>query len=129
VLARASSSLTRTNPPASAEEEWFIQYWGPWLDEQYPNPAAAGELRWFAVVEGKDVERENGQPFEWKGETIVPRSRTFIPARLSDNPYLASTNYGSVLQGMPEPLRSQLLYGDFTIGLDDDPWQVIPQPG
>jgi hypothetical protein len=27
---------------------------------------------------------------------------------------------------MPDPLRSQLLYGDFTIGLTDPEWQVIP---
>jgi hypothetical protein len=27
---------------------------------------------------------------------------------------------------MPEPLRSQMLYGDFTVGAEDDAWQVIP---
>jgi hypothetical protein len=27
---------------------------------------------------------------------------------------------------MPEPLRSQMLYGSFTAGHLDDPWQVIP---
>jgi len=57
---------------------------------------------------------------------VYPRSRTFIPARLTDNPYLASTDYGSVLQALPEPLRTQLLYGDFSVGVKDDPWQVIP---
>ncbi|MDW5462236.1 terminase, partial [Acinetobacter baumannii] len=25
-----------------------------------------------------------------------------------------------------EPLRSQMLYGDFGAGIEDDPWQVIP---
>jgi hypothetical protein len=114
------------NPPTTAEGEWVIRYWGPWLDEHHPNPAAPGELRWFAVIDGQDVEVDSGEPFEHDGETIQPRSRTFIPARLTDNPYLLGTGYASVLQGMPEPLRSQMLYGDFKAGVGDDPWQVIP---
>ncbi len=32
----------------------------------------------------------------------------------------------SQLQALPEPLRSQMLFGDFTVGVVDDPWQVIP---
>lgn len=114
------------NPPTSAEGEWVIRYWGPWLDKNYPNPAAPGELRWFAVVDGKDTEIESGDPFEHNGEMIFPRSRTFIPAALSDNPYLERTGYRAVLQGLPEPLRSQMLYGDHTIGMKDDARQVIP---
>jgi hypothetical protein len=114
------------NPPTDADGEWVLRYWAPWLDAQHPNPARPGELRWFAVVDGKDVERENGATFAHKGETIQPRSRTFIPARLSDNPYLMQTGYMAVLQAMPEPLRSQMLYGDFTVGTQDHPWQVIP---
>jgi hypothetical protein len=78
------------------------------------------------MVDGEEVEREDGTAFEWKGETISPSSRTFIPARLSDNPYLANTGYAAILQRMPEPLRSQMLYGDFSVGRQDDPWQVIP---
>jgi hypothetical protein len=37
-----------------------------------------------------------------------------------------STGYAATLQSMPEPLRSQMLRGDFKAGLQDDPWQVIP---
>ena len=114
------------NPPTHAEGEWVIRYWGPWLDDQHPNPAIPGELRWFAVLAGKDTEVEGPEPFEYEGETITPKSRTFIPAGLKDNPFLSGTGYKAVLQGLPEPLRSQLLYGDFSIGLEDDPWQVIP---
>jgi len=57
---------------------------------------------------------------------IEPKSRSFIPARIQDNAYLLDTGYVSQLQGLPEPLRSQMLFGDFTVGLVDDPWQVIP---
>jgi hypothetical protein len=114
------------NPPTTPEGAWVVAYWAPWLDAHHPNPAKPGELRWFAVLDGEDVERPNGEPFAHDGETVYPKSRTFVPARLADNPYLERTGYGAVLQGMPEPLRSQMLYGDFSIGLDDDPWQVIP---
>ncbi len=114
------------NPPTSAEGEWVIRYWAPWLDGQHPNPAKPGELRWFAVIKGEDHEVENGEPFEYEGERIQPRSRTFIPALLKDNPFLMETGYMSVLQSLPEPLRSQMLYGDFSVGVQDDPWQVIP---
>lgn len=114
------------NPPTHAQGEWVIRYWAPWLDSQHPNPARPGELRWFAVLDGKDTEVESGAAFRHKGEHIQPRSRTFIPARLSDNPYLASTEYGAVLGNLPEPLRSQLLYGDFRVGIQDDAYQTIP---
>lgn len=114
------------NPPSHADGMWVINHWGPWLDDRYPNPAAPGELRWFAMVAGKSVEVDGPDPFEHEGEYIEPKSRTFIPAALEDNVFLRDTGYGAVLQGLPEPLRTQLLYGDFTIGMDDDPWQVIP---
>jgi hypothetical protein len=53
-------------------------------------------------------------------------SRTFIPARVTDNPHLYGTGYMAQLQALPEPLRSQMLNGDFHAGMEDDPWQVIP---
>lgn len=114
------------NPPSHADGRWVIKYWGPWLDDQHPNPALPGELRWFTTIDGEDTEVDGPEPFEHDGKTLRPKSRTFIPASLSDNPYLRDSGYEAVLQGLPEPLRSQLLYGDFTVGVDDDPWQTIP---
>ena len=32
----------------------------------------------------------------------------------------------ATLQSLPEPLRSQMLYGDFQAGIEDDAMQVIP---
>jgi hypothetical protein len=115
-----------SNPPTDTEGEWLIRRFAPWLDEQHPNPAEPGELRWFAAIDGKDTEVADGTPFDHNGETIIPLSRTFIPALVGDNPYLSGTKYVATLQAMPEPLRSQLLYGDFSIGLQDHEWQVIP---
>ncbi len=114
------------NPPSSAEGEWLLEYFAPWIDEKHPHPANPGELRYYAMVDGKEVERPDGSPFRHKDEVIKPRSRTFIPARLADNPFLMATDYGSTLQALPEPLRSQLLYGDMKAGRKDDDYQVIP---
>lgn len=114
------------NPPSTAEGEWVLKYWGPWLDRQHPNPADPGELRWFVVIDGEDVEVEDGSPIQHNGESLQPKSRTFIPASVKDNPYLLQSGYITTLQNLPEPLRSQLLYGDFKAEREDDPWQVIP---
>ena len=114
------------NPPTIDEGLWVKERWAAWLDENHPNPAEPGELRWFAMVDGKEVVREDGESFMHGDEKILPKSRTFIPARLEDNPYLEETGYRQILQNMPEPLRTQLLYGNFTIGTEANPWQVIP---
>jgi hypothetical protein len=114
------------NPPTSSEGRWVLEAWAPWLDPQFPSPAKPGALRWYTTLAGKTQWLEDGKPFTHRGEYIQPRSRTFIPAKLSDNPILAATGYEATLQAMPEPLRSILLYGDFRAVMEDDPWQVIP---
>lgn len=120
------------NPPLDDAGSWVIDYFLPWLaylfpDKfQHPKPAAPGELRWYATVDGKEVERPDGQRFDHNGEEIRPLSRTFIPAKLQDNPHLARTNYGAIIDSLPEPLRSQLKHGDFAATTKGNPWQVIP---
>jgi len=119
------------NPPTDAEGEWVIRYFAPWLDEQHPNPAQPGELRWYTTLDGEDVERPNGDAFEYRHkdgtvEIIRPMSRTFIPARVDDNPIYVASGYKTILQAMPEPLRSKMLYGSFAAAQEDNPWQVIP---
>lgn len=118
--------LMTFNPPTSSEGQWVIPFFAPWLDPAHPNPAKPGELRWFAMVDGKEIELPSGETFQHNGRAIKPLSRTFIPSKVTDNPYLAETGYMSVLQSLPEPLRSQMLEGDFRAGMGDDPFQVIP---
>jgi hypothetical protein len=51
-------------------------------------------------------------------ERIDPQSgfrRVFIPARLSDNPYLAGTGYQRTLEALPEATRKALLLGRFDV--------------
>lgn len=57
---------------------------------------------------------------------FFPRSRTFIPAYLTDNPYLSGTDYEGVIDSMPEPLRTMLRDGDFQVGMQDHEWQLFP---
>lgn len=114
------------NPPTTPEGLWVVQYWAPWLDETHPNPAEPGELRWFTTIGGKDMEVDGPGPHMIDGEPIMARSRTFIPARLEDNPDLAETNYGSVLAALPPGLREAYKDGKFSATLKDDDFQAIP---
>ncbi len=115
------------NPPTSAEGEWVIRFWAPWLDPQHPNPAKPGELRWFVTDEqGKDMEVPGPDPVLVGKEWMKPKSRTFISADVDDNLFLQITGYKATLQALPEPLRSQMLHGDFMAGRNDPVWQLIP---
>jgi hypothetical protein len=114
------------NPPTTPEGEWIVQYFAPWLDEKYPNPARPGELRWFAVIDDRSTEVDGPEPIQHKGETIRPLSRTFIPAYLHDNPFLRDTPYGDVLRALPDELKQKFLDGKFNVKTPDNPWQVIP---
>jgi hypothetical protein len=112
------------NPPMDDAGDWVTRFYGPWLDANHPQPARDGELRWFAMVDGQEQE-VGPEPFEHKGERVIPKSRTFFHASLKDNPILAATGYGATIDAMPEPLRS-LLRGNFSAARGSDPWQVIP---
>jgi len=114
------------NPPTNEEGQWVTRFWGPWLDPQHPHPAEPGELRWYTTIDGKDIECENGDPFLHKGMWVQPLSRTFIPSKVQDNPFMIESGYEAILQALPEPLRSQMLLGDFRAGVEDSIWQVIP---
>lgn len=115
------------NPPTTPEGLWVLRRWAAWLDPTHPNPAAPGELRWYTTGEdGSEIEVDGLGPHLVAGEMVSARSRTFIPAKLSDNPDLASTNYGAVLAGLPEELRRAYRDGRFDASLKDADWQVIP---
>lgn len=114
------------NPPVTAEGRWVIKYWAPWLDPTFPNKAKPGELRWVTTINGEDVWLDGAEPVEVDGELVKPRSRTFIPASLADNPDLAETDYGSALAALPEPYRSAFRNGDFNAAFEDHEFQVIP---
>jgi len=45
IRARRCRTLLASNPPTSAEGEWLVRWFRPWLDRGYPDPAAPGERR------------------------------------------------------------------------------------
>ena len=127
------------NPPGVVADDmvetgvdgrWVIDYFAPWIDEQHINPAQPGELRWYITNDhGEEVETESNRPHELhiNGKVFVtePKSRTFIPSLVTDNPYLTGTNYEKQLLSLPEPLRSQML-GNFTSQYRDQENQILP---
>ena len=123
-----SRVVMASNPPLSAQGQFIIGMFGPWLDPMYANPAKHGELRWFITdPDGKDMEVDGPEDCrEWSGQVYRPRSRTFIPASLMDNPFLINTDYQATLDAMPEPMRSAIRDGNFMAAREDDPWQLIP---
>jgi hypothetical protein len=139
--------LLTFNPPTTSEGRWVLSYFAPWLDKKHPGErAASGELRHVAMTPAADgnfrdtwmpdgrqfvlsngVVEYNFDPADFRPEDIItPKTRCFIASRMSDNAFYAMSGYASTLQALPEPLRSQMLYGDFDAGVSDDEWQAIP---
>jgi hypothetical protein len=142
-------AILASNPPIAGEGTYLIEWFAPWVDPFFPQPAKYGELRWAVLVgnkeELKSIWVDGPEPvwvnedWTWRlatqeeidfrphhNEVTKPLSRTFIPSRLDDNPYLKDTNYRAQIQSKPEPLRSQLLNGSFLAGQEDHEWQVLP---
>lgn len=129
-----------SNPPLSDEGMWMISMFAPWLDENHPNPAKPGELRWYLTDAGQDVEVPgpgaywfNGVDYvlterdEAEDGVLVALSRTFIPAKLKDNPYLMrDAQYKAQQDALPEHLRNAVRDGKFTAARSDHELQLIP---
>lgn len=145
-----------TNPPMpeydrngnlidSGGGQWLKDWFAPWLDDMFRNPAKPGEIRWcYMRTEGDRmttvwVEGPGGydpatgaavsgytQEDVDAGRVAVAKSRTFIKSLLKDNAFLKNTGYAARLSSTPEPLRSLLLTGSFTVKGEDHPYQIIP---
>lgn len=129
-------AVLASNPPVDADGDWIIGMFRPWLDDTHPNPAMPGELRWFVStdddpnyeVSGDEVFRDDAgrNCYNLVDRVVIATSRTFIPAKLDDNPILARTNYQARLDALPEPLRSAIRDGNFALSRKDADMQVIP---
>lgn len=145
-----------TNPPIpeigadgqmneTAAGDWLLRWFAPWLDEHFPDRAEPGELRWcymiaegdrlttvwvdgpgcFDPTTGERLPHATQDDIE-NGKVLVARSRTFVKSLLKDNRFLRGSGYAEKLAGTPEPLRSMLLNGDFTVKAEDHARQIIP---
>lgn len=145
ILGRARSSAgvpvrirAGTNPGGEGAD-WVQRRWAPWLgvppgDPEWTGPKAKpGEVLWY-------VNEENGERYVSAQEASellrlwlaaseadrvympLPLTRTFIPARVEDNPKLTVNDpaYVQRLMGLDPVRRDQLLRGD---------WNVRPAAG
>lgn len=97
-----------TNPPGRNHpgKAWIKKRWAPWLDKSHPNPAAQGEIRWYAIIDGVETEVAEGTKNAW--------SRSFIQAFYTDNPSLDKT-YERNLDSLPIADRKRLKMGIWDI--------------
>lgn len=120
--------VATTNPPTNPEGMWVVKRWAAWLDPTHPSPAKSGELRWY--VRGptdEDIEVDGAGEYIVDGKAMLSKSRTFIRAKLEDNPDLTRTDaYKAQLDSLPLELRQAYREGRFDVGLKDQPFQAIP---
>lgn len=130
VPGQRTRTILATNPPLSGDGDWVIGMFRPWLDLTHHRPAEPGELRWYVTdPDGKDMEVNGPEPYLFPGASraVLPQSRTFIPAKLADNPFLIhDTKYQATQDSFPEPMRSAIRDGNFMLARQDSEWQVIP---
>lgn len=110
-----------TNPDS---ESWVARFISWWIDQEtgYPIPERAGVLRWF-IRDGDDlVWADTPEELRDRFPDRPPKSVTFIPARLEDNPALmaADPGYRANLLAMTTVDRERLLNGN---------WKIRPAAG
>jgi predicted phage terminase large subunit-like protein len=120
--------IRATTNPGGEGHEWVFKHWGAWLDPDFEAeglppkdsrpvgpPAKPGEVWWIEQRQEGTATRE-----VYHREDQTPRgtrtlSRTFIPAKLTDNVDLFKNdpNYLEQLKSLDPLRRSQLLGGDW----------------
>jgi len=116
-----------SNPPLSDEGVWMFKMFAPWLDPAFPNPAEYGELRWCCVDDDdKDIWVDGPGKHEIDGRSVLAMSRTFIPAKLTDNPFQNTPEYRAQQDGLPKYLRDAIRDGNFLSVRKDHDLQLIP---
>jgi len=87
-----------------------------WVKKMFIDPAVWGQSFWATDPDTNEIMRypEDHSVESLRGKPLM--KRRFIPARLSDNPYLAEDGrYEANLLGLPEQQRRQLLEGDWDL--------------
>jgi len=116
-----------SNPPLSDEGVWMFKMFAPWLDPSFPEPTKSGELRWCCVDdEDRDIWVDSPGEHLINGLMVRAMSRTFIPARLKDNPFQNTPEYRAQQDGLPKYLRDAIRDGNFLSVRKDHDLQVIP---
>ena len=87
---------------------------GWWIKKMFIDPAVPNDPFWATDIESKQILRYGPNHPIHAGEPLY--QRRFIPARLTDNPYLMeSGEYEAMLLSLPEVERRRLLEGDWDV--------------
>lgn len=114
------------NPEA---ESWVAEFIAWWIDQEtgYPIPERSGVLRWFIrdrekLIWSNSPEELREQAPYVPEEDFLPKSVSFIPAKLSDNPALLKKDpgYKANLLALSYVDRERLLGGN---------WKIRPSSG
>jgi predicted phage terminase large subunit-like protein len=99
-------------------DSWVAELIAWWIDQEtgYPIPDRAGLVRYFVRVGDRLVWADSIAELP-QGPDFEPKSVTFIPALLTDNPALmmADPGYRASLLAMPRVERERLLGGNWKI--------------
>jgi predicted phage terminase large subunit-like protein len=113
-----------TNPDP---ESWVAKLIEWWIDQDtgFPIPERAGVIRWFVRINNVLIWGDTAEELREKYPDVPelsPRSLTFIPAKLTDNPALTSKDpqYRANLMALPYVEMMRLLHGN---------WKVRPTAG
>lgn len=110
------SRLRTTDPTLGRYMRATTNSGGPghsWVKKMFVDPAPWGTAFWA-------TDEETGRTLTWpKGHSREGQplfKRRFIPAKLSDNPYLyEGGDYEAMLLSLPENERQRLLYGNWDV--------------
>ncbi len=105
-------------------DSWVAQLLAWWINQDtgLPIPERSGQLRWFVRVNDQLEWGDSRAELLARNQDIPPKSLSFIPATLSDNPELTRSNpdYRTTLLALPLVERERLLGGN---------WKVAPAAG
>lgn len=103
------------NPDA---DSWLSRFISWWIDQDtgYPIEERSGIVRWF-IRDGSEIIWADTREELLEEYQREPKSVTFIPAKLSDNPILEKANpeYRSNLQALSYIEQERLLLGNWKI--------------
>ncbi len=109
------------NPDA---DSWLARFLEWWIDQDtgYPIAERSGVIRWMVRTGDEIVWGDSKEELAERFPDILPKSVTFIPAKLEDNPALEEVDpgYRSNLMALPLVERERLLGGN---------WKIRPSAG
>ena len=83
-------------PDDDATGGWLAEFISWWIDQEsgYPIPERGGVVRWFVRVDDTITWGDTAEELQAAYPNIPPKSVTFIPAKLEDNPTLQEKDPG-----------------------------------